>query len=66
MEEQINGFDYLENAEILTKRDWGKRLVSIWNVPGTEPTTEHEEGALPTPQSFLGKERISELKKKYR
>ena len=42
MEEQINSFDYIKNAEKLTKRKWGKRLVSIWDVPGTGPAREHE------------------------
>lgn len=48
-----------KNAEKLTQREWGTRLVSIWDVPGTEPGIEHEAG---TPGLFLGKDKTSELK----
>lgn len=59
VEEQIDPFDDIKNAEKLTQRKWGTHLVSIWDVPGTEPGIEPEEG---TPWLFLGKDKTSELK----
>lgn len=43
VEEQINGFDYIRNAEMLAQRKWGRHLVSIWDVPGPEPAAECQE-----------------------
>lgn len=58
VEEQIDHFDDIKNAEKLTQRKWGTHWVSIWDVPGTKPGIEHEEG---TPRLFLGKDKTSEL-----
>lgn len=58
VEEQIDHFDDIKNAEKLTQRKWGTHWVSIWDAAGTEPGIEHEEG---TPRLFLGKDKTSEL-----